>query len=80
MLTYGMLFIYYRFFHPWKSEGVSVGFMPRNVDKNLIHENDLDGSFNKIKKANISPPKKSPWRFLRLNKGIIERLLNRQKI
>ena len=79
MLTYGMLFIYYRFFHPWKSEGVSVGFMSGNVEKNSIHENDLDSSFNKRKKTRISPPKKCPWRFFGLNKGIIKRLLNKQK-
>ena len=79
MLTYGMLLIYYRFFHPWKSEGVSVGFMPGNVEKNSIHENDLDSSFNKWKKTSISPPKKCPWRFFGLNKGIIKRLLNKQK-
>ena len=53
--------------------------MPRNVEKNSIHGNDLDSSFNKIKNASISPPKKSPWRFSRLNKGIIKRLLNKQK-
>ena len=27
--TFGMLYIFYQFFHPWKSEGVSVGFEPR---------------------------------------------------
>ena len=26
--TFGMLHVFYRFFHPWKSEGVSVGFEP----------------------------------------------------
>ena len=28
MMTFGMLYVFYRFFHPWKSEGVSVGFTP----------------------------------------------------
>ena len=77
MMTYGMLYIYYRFFHPWKSEGVSVGFMPGNVEKNSIHESDFDCSFNKIEKTSDSPPKKSPWRFLRLNEGITKLLLNK---
>ena len=26
--TFGLLFVFYRFFHPWASEGVSVGFEP----------------------------------------------------
>ena len=72
MLTYGMLYVYYRFFHPWKSEGVSVGFSPGKIEKISIHDNDFDSSIHKIKKESISPPKKSPWRFLRLNKGMIK--------
>jgi hypothetical protein len=28
LATFGMLYAFYKFFHPWTSEGISVGFEP----------------------------------------------------
>lgn len=75
MLTFGMLFVYYRFFHPWKSEGISVGFTPENIEKRTNLENDYDrmimmsNDFNLRRITQFNPTKKSTWKLSSLHKG-----------
>ena len=75
ILTFATLFVYYRFFHPWKSEGISVGFAPENDEKWKILENDYDRmlkmrndlSIRRI--TRINPAKRSTWKLSNLHKG-----------
>ena len=75
ILTFATLFVYYRFFHPWKSEGVSVGFTPEKDKKLSILENDYDRmvamnkSFNKRRITRMNPTKKSAWKLSNLHEG-----------
>ena len=42
ILTFGTLFVFYRHFHPWKSEGISVGFTPGKETRKAMIENIYD--------------------------------------
>ena len=47
LATFGMLYVFYRKFHPWVSEGISVGFEPsREKHEDMIDKiyEDLDES------------------------------------
>ena len=58
LLTFATLFAYYRFFHPWKSEGISVGFTPRKEHGSRpVVENDYDEPFNEDKPTNFKSSK-----------------------
>ena len=41
-MAFGMLFVFYRYFHPWKSEGISVGFTPGREKRENMLENIYD--------------------------------------
>ena len=73
MLTFAMLFVYYRFFHPWKSEGISVGFTPGKDTLGSIVEHDYDKTIDKIKPSGIKPSKNSFWQTSNLNDGKLYR-------
>lgn len=45
ILTFAALYMYYRFFHPWKSEEVSVGFTTYKNRGISILENDCNEGF-----------------------------------
>ena len=34
LMSYGFLYLYYTKFHPWKSNGISVGFEPKDNETN----------------------------------------------
>ena len=46
--TFGMLYLFYRVFHPWVSEGISVGFEPgREKRKDMMEDiYDLEDNEN----------------------------------
>ena len=69
MLTFTMLFVYYQYCHPWKSEGISVGFTPGKDKLGSIVEHDYNKPTDKIQPSGIKPSKNSCWPCFNLNDG-----------
>ena len=65
-----MLFVYYQYCHPWKSEGVSVGFTPKKDEKATLLQKDYEDRKKIERFKNAS--KNIIWRYLNLNEGKIQ--------
>ena len=60
-LSYGLLYAYYTFCHPWLSEGVSLGFEPRDLGRWMHQDAPCNGKFWRMINLQIFAGSQSEW-------------------
>ena len=58
--TFGLLYVFYRVFHPWVSEGISVGFEPSREKREEMMDDIYDLGETETELSNLKLPSDNP--------------------